>query len=434
MLLAFNAKNYRSIKDEQSLSLVGTSLKGPHDPINVSVPSAGNGVLPCAIIYGPNASGKSNLIDAISRLKSLVLESHFAATTDEAIQHDPFLLDEDGNGIETEFKASFIVGKVRYDLKVSFDSVSIIEETLFSYPEGRRRKLYERLGKEISFGPAMKGAKKSLFGFTKQNVLFLSTASQNDHPELSLVVEFFRDIFTSKRIAVPTNLMNAMFGKNEIDVRTIRFLEVIGTGVISYRQTTSEMPDDVKEMRKGIVELLNRHVGSNPSDDRLKLDEKRFEVELGHRGLKGQSHFFTGELESAGTRRLLVLMNEIFKVLDSGGLAIVDELDASLHSVAVEAIISLFTDIDFNPNMAQLIATTHDTNLLNPDQLRRDEIWFVEKNFAGFSEYFSLAEIVSRKGESFEKSYLQGRYGALPPKFDRNAFEYSDVTEQPLEN
>jgi AAA15 family ATPase/GTPase len=141
------------------------------------------------------------------------------------------------------------------------------------------------------------------------------------------------------------------------------------------------MPDDYKKMLTDLFKVINTH---SPEVSPLKADEEKFEVELGHRKLGGQSKFFAGELESAGTRRLLVLMNEIFKILDSGGLAIIDELDASLHSVAVEAIINLFTDPDFNPNMAQLIATTHDTNLLNPAQLRRDEIWFVEKNFLGF--------------------------------------------------
>jgi AAA15 family ATPase/GTPase len=132
--------------------------------------------------------------------------------------------------------------------------------------------------------------------------------------------------------------------------------------------------------------------------------------------------YFGGESESAGTRRLLLLLNGVFKVLDNGNAAMIDEIDASLHTHAVEAIVRLFLDPAVNRNGAQLIATTHDTNLLDPDTLRRDKIWFSEKDMHGASQYFSLAEVKRRKHEVFERSYLQGRYGAVPPNVSASLF------------
>ncbi len=327
-----------------------------------------------------------------------------------------------GSGATT-LEASFALNGIRHDFGFSYDDEKIIDEWLFSYPEGRRRRLYERDCNGVQFGSSMRGAKKTIADFTRPNVLFLSTATQNEYSDLGVVAQFFRRVFSSNKIAIETALLDATFGRREIDERTIKFLEAVGTGVIAYKQTEADVPKAVKELMIGFTDVLRKQKVVDDDVEIPDLDEKKYRIELGHRNASGEETFFGGEQESAGTRRLLILMNSIFKVLDRGDIAIIDELDASLHALAVQAIIKLFTDPSFNKNGAQLIATTHDTNLLDPDQLRRDEIWFVEKSYHGSSEYFSLAEVASRKGESFEKSYLQGRYGAVPPAFDRAAFD-----------
>lgn len=430
MLLSFSATNYRSIKETQTLSMVATALTGGHPAIAVRAPGVDYGVLPCAIIYGANAAGKSNLLNAFANFRQMVLRSHSSEFGNSVIKYYPFQLDDISRNEPTSFDASFLLGDIRYDFFIKFNSDAILEESLYSFPEGRRRKLYQRYDCDITFGSEMKGAKKTLAEFMKPYALFISTASQNKHPELFEVSTFFKNIFGSSRVSVEASLLNDIFGKNEIDLRTIKFLEAIGTGVISYRQIASDIPDNVLKMMKEMTLLLERHSDAETKGPHRYPEEKRYEIELGHLGSDGTEKFFSGNFESAGTRRLLILMNNIFKVLDRGDLAIIDELDASLHSLAVEAIIKLFADRDFNKKGAQLIATTHDTNLLNPNVLRRDEIWFAEKHGDGSSNYYSLAEIAKRKGEVFEKAYLQGRYGALPPHFDRTSFDATQAVER----
>ncbi|WP_195818729.1 AAA family ATPase [Roseobacter sp. MH60115] len=414
MLLSFSATNYKSISDTQTLSLVGSKLKGPRDPLELSVPGGGNGVLPCAIIYGANAAGKSNLVNAISIMRRLVLDSHRDAAREASLPARPFLLDDDFEGEPTAFEVSFMVNSVRYDYGFSFDERQFFEESLYSYPEGRRRKLFERKDGSISFGSGMKGEKRTLQRFLRENALFLSVATQNKHEELSAIFSFFEDMYFSNRISVGGHVIDVAFRENEIDERTISFLEAIGTGVVGYQQTEVSRPEEFKAMLTDIKALMEKHTDSPAPSNWDEEAEKDFKIELGHMTKSGEKRFFEGSLESAGTRRLLIIMNRIFETLDKGQVAIIDELDASLHSVAVKAMLALFFDPNVNKHNAQIIATTHDTNLLDPEFLRRDEIWFVEKEVSGESEYFSLAEIVARKGEIFEKSYLAGRYGALP--------------------
>ncbi|OBP73266.1 hypothetical protein BAE42_14135 [Mesorhizobium loti] len=128
----------------------------------------------------------------------------------------------------------------------------------------------------------------------------------------------------------------------------------------------------------------------------------------------GKQVFFNLDKESAGTRRLLALLAPIFAALDHGGLIVIDEIDASLHTRACEAILALFSSTEFNANGAQLIATTHDTNILSSNLLRRDQIWFCEKGDTGETALFPLTDLRTRATDNIEKGYLQGRFGAIP--------------------
>lgn len=423
MLLDFSVTNYKSIKDTQSLSLAGSHLAGPHKTMDVNFPGGGHGMLPFAIIYGANASGKSNILEALVTMKHMVRTSHNTSDRTGDLRREPFLLEKKYKAKPTVFEVAALIDGVRHDYGFSYMQDGILEEWLYSYPESRRRKLFERDGMDISFGASMRGPKKQLSSFIKKSALFLSTATQNNHEELGKLSDFFRDIFTSKAVAVEKHYLNLTFRENEIDQRTISFLNAIGTGVCSYDTRSSEIPEDRRSMLADLFKVLKKHHPDDESGSILEPDEKDVEITLGHKGLEGEIVFFDGDLESAGTRRLLVLMNSLFQVLDAGDIAIVDELDASLHTYAVEAVIELFLDKEINRHGAQLIATTHDTNLLNPKKLRRDEIWFVEKDRSGASQYFSLAEFNTRRTEVFEKTYLQGRYGAVPPRFMKSLLE-----------
>ena len=137
-------------------------------------------------------------------------------------------------------------------------------------------------------------------------------------------------------------------------------------------------------------------------------------IELAHRGRKGEAVYFDLDSESAGTRQLLMVLSLAFQALDKGVPLCIDEVDASLHTYASEAILKLFCLSEINRNGAQLIATTHDTNLMKSSVLRRDQLWFTEKTSEGATELYPLTDIRTRKGDNIELGYLQGRYGALP--------------------
>lgn len=422
MLLTFSVSNFKSIRDTETLSLVGTPLSGPHSPISVAYPGGSYGVLPCAVIYGANASGKSNILDAFVHMQKLVLDSHSAGRKTKGLKFFPFLLDPVCVDEPTVLEVSFIRNRVRYDYGFSYDASEIKEEWLYSYPEGRRRKLFERQGMRIDFGQGMKGAKKVLTSFLNETSLFISVATQNSHEELSQVSGFFFDIFSLNKIAVASSIIDQNFSDGEVDRRAIHFLEGIGSGICDFRVDANDVSEEHKKVMGDLFKVLASYQGLDSSEDVPEVDDKEYEVRLGHRMSSGESVFFKGNQESAGTRRLLLMMNYLFTVLDEGDVAIIDEIDASLHTFAVEAILMLFLDPRINKKGAQIIATTHDTNLLNQKHLRRDEIWFVEKESNGSSEYFSLAEIKGRKGEATEKAYLQGRYGATPPRLPTELF------------
>jgi AAA15 family ATPase/GTPase len=272
--------------------------------------------------------------------------------------------------------------------------------------------LYERDGKNVDFGSTMLGAKKPLVDFMRSNSLFISTATQNDHEELSKIVSFFRSIQYSGTLSVSPMTITNTFKEDQIDPRTIIFLQSTGTGVVGLEQREKDVPESVKIMNTELFAVARKHLGDVVSSDEESTG-KDVEIQLLHQGLD-KRHALPLRSESAGTRRLLLMMSKIFHAIDKGSLIIIDELDASLHTLVAEQILELFTNPTYNVHGAQLIATTHDTNILACDHLRRDQIWFCEKDEIGVSRIFSLADFKLRPTDRFEKGYLEGRFGAIP--------------------
>lgn len=415
MLLRLTVANHRSIFDEQELSLVATNLKSENEIL--SFPFGKLSVLPSALLYGPNASGKSNFILALKFLRHMILFSHSQGNPEGGVPRDPFALTHEGKEKPTLVEADFMLDDVRYQYGFKANDERFIEEWFFSYPHGRQVVLFERKEDEISFGASFKGPKKQLTDLMRKNSLFLSTATQNNHEELSKIRKYFRDIDFYTSISVGSATIDSEFKDSDIDERTIQFLSIVGTGVHSYRKVSKDIPDEDRTLIKEIKNVIKNHHPEAQIAFGDDDEEKKISVELGHKSKADEASYLKLRDESAGTKRLLIIMNKVFKVLDTGGILVVDELDASLHTLATQAVLALFNDADLNKKGAQLIATVHDTNLLGSEFLSRDQIWFVEKNEYGETELYSLAEIKSRKEENFELGYLQGRYGATisPP-------------------
>lgn len=412
MLLRFEAGNVLSFATIQELSLVASKLKGSERGL-LPIPGAPSlRAVPVALIYGANASGKTNFILAFLFMRRAILFSHRRGNPDGGVSREPFALDEESEAKPSHFEAEFVVGGCRYIFGFTCDSERYLTEWLYAFPEGKRRKLYEREGKNVDFGPTMLGAKKPLVEFMRSNSLFISTATQNDHEELSKIVNFFREVQFSGALAVSPEIITNTFKEGEVDPRTISFLRTTGTGVIGLEQHERELSARFKILRSELLAITRKHLGDGVTVE-VEPSGKEVEIELVHQGLSKQ-HALPLRQESAGTRRLLVVMSKILRALEKGSLLLIDELDTSLHTLVAEQILELFADPKYNPKGAQLIATTHDTNILACDHLRRDQIWFCEKDDIGVSSIFSLAEFKIRPTDRFEKGYLEGRFGAIP--------------------
>ncbi len=415
MLLRFSAENHLSIKGRAEISMVAAKLRDYAEGV-IATPFPGIDVLPAALIYGPNASGKSNLLLALTRMRGMVVESQVAYRPDSELPRSPFALDPMSSELPTRFEVDFVVDGVRYFYGFSFFNEGIEEEWLTSYPNGREVSLFTREKQDFRFGRKLKGRNAVIAELTRRNSLFLSAAAQNDHQELTPIYRFFSNIESINSIAVAGYSASSAFDKDIVDERVINFLRNIGTGVVGYRKREERIdPNDFRvEVAKTIWSIYRKNFGDKAPETLPTDFEKSELVELGHTAVDGTTIFFDLDRESSGTRRLLVMLSRVFHVLDRGGLIVIDELDASLHTQACGLIFGLFSDKKYNLAGAQLMATIHDTNLLASEYVRRDQIWFAEKTLAGESTFKPLSDVRLRSTDDFEKGYLQGRFQALP--------------------
>ncbi len=413
MFLQFGVENHLSIRDKQDLSLVASSLKDDETGL-IGYASVSDGrALPVVVIYGANASGKSNIVAALRYMRSAVLLSHSHGEPGGGVPRMPFALDPSYANLPSLFDADFVIEGVRYHYGFEASDDAFVSEWLYAFPRGRRQALFERSGKDFTFGRNLKGRNKIISDLTRSNSLFLSAATQNDHEELSRISGFFRTLRTDSEISIPGGFVSMQLAEKNLDRRVIEFLGNIGTGVVGFQQQESEVPEEVRAIRLELNAAIKKIV-KEPEKIEAETYDKIVTIELSHRGRDGEAIFFDLDRESAGTRRLLLLLGRAFRVLDEGATLVIDELDASLHTQACEAVMALFSSSKTNPNGAQLIATTHDTNLLRSSFLRRDQVWFTEKNDEGATHLYPLTDIRTRKEDNIEKGYLQGRFGAIP--------------------
>ena len=414
MLLRFGVSNRLSMRDRQELSLTASALKDPTEGLIDCPTSPSGSVLPAVLIYGANASGKTNLVDSLRVMREMVLSSHREGEPGGGVPNRlPFALDPTNAESPTQFDLDFVVDGVRHHYGFEASDEAFLSEWLYAFPKAHRRMLFEREGDEFHFGRSLGGQNKTIVDLVRPNSLFVSAAAQNDHEQLSGVYAYFRSMRGVNGTGFPGDEALSYFVQEEPDDRVIDFLAKIGTGIVEYRREEDEIPAEYRALRREIEaaarKVLNRSVKSN-----IDFADKRVTIEFGHRGHDGNPVFLSLDRESAGTRRLLVVLDTVFRALDQGVPICVDELDASLHTYAAEEVLKLFCSRETNPKGAQLIATTHDINLMRSPVLRRDQVWLAEKDVGGATRLYPLTDIRTRSGDDFSKGYLQGRYGAVP--------------------
>lgn len=421
MLLRFAVSNHLSIKDTQELSFIKSALKGPEDGLLSTPALPKDKVLPAAIIYGPNASGKSNLLDALVFMPRAVLLSQRQWAPDAGVPRKPFLLSTGCASKPSRFEMDFVIDGVRHSYGFACTSSEFTEEWLYEAPAGRQRMIFERIGplpEHLKFGASFAGQKQAIAQLMRPNSLFLSAAFQNNHSLAKTVVSEIQKIRARNSLRTDPSMLSALLKDDDLDARILSFLAEIGTGISNCRQIESVRSEEDARTIGAMMEAMWASMSKKPTDEERKsfLDGLGVDVnvEFAHKSDDGSEVFFEAARESAGTRRLIPLLQEVMLALDQGNICVIDEIDASLHTQVCDAIVALFTNGETNPKGAQIIATTHDTNLLNAPNLRRDELWLVEKSLGGASEFYSLADVKVRDTGNYERGYLQGRYGAIP--------------------
>ena len=413
MLLRFSVSNHLSIRDAQQVSFVASPLRDRSEGL-ISCESAPNGlVLPAIVLYGPNASGKSNLVAAMHQMCMMVLESHVSGEPGGGVPRSPFRLDPACLEIPSRFEIDFILEGVRHHYGFEATNEAFVSEWLYTFPKAHRRIGFLRDADEFAFGRWLKGQNNSIAKLSRPNSLFLSVAAQNGHKHLSKVFSYFKSIGGVQEVAIPGMAISSLFAREEPDRRAIEFLGSAGTGVVDYRHYRIKIPQEVRTVFREVAPVLQRLTKADIEAELGEGDEQ-IKLELAHRRRDGKRVYFDLDRESAGTRRLLFLLGHMFHALDEGTPVFVDELDASLHTQASAAVLELFCSPTTNRIGAQLLATTHDTNLLKLPRLRRDQVWLTQKDVNGATRIYPLTDIRTRKGDNLEKGYLQGRYGAVP--------------------
>ena len=400
MLLDFSVENFKSIRDEAHLNLVSTTDKSLIDThtIYTGIDSLPN-VSCCAAIYGANACGKSNLIDAMFYMRAVVIEC--SNKTDQDVYNvKSFRLDPATEKNPTKFEITFLLDGTRYQYGFSMTPQRIVEEWLLVYKTSKPQEWFYRENDSFHFGSFLKGQKKVWEKSTRPKTLFLSTASLLNSDQLKPIYNW---IIQSLNILGPKDRIN--------DSLTLNMLEDPNkkNSIIGFISSADISIDDITVIEE-LGQINQIHFDAVTGKTKTFSEEGKIRRPQFHH--KGKI-FELGE-ESLGTQRLFYLVGPILDILDKGSVLIFDELDSSIHTLLARKLINLFNTPSMNQKGAQLIFSSHNTALLSKSLLRRDQIWFLEKDYDQASTLFPLSDLAPRKNEDLEGGYLKGRYGAIP--------------------
>lgn len=411
MLVEFRVQNFRSLRDEQLLSMVASKDKTMLETNAVETGlSAVPYVLKSSVIYGANASGKSNLIKALQYMRDVVLQSA-AIPPGQLFNVKPFLLDEDSAASPVEFEVTFLLGKIRYQYGFTMNAERILSEYLLVYKAFKPQRWFERrfdddTGQDsYEFGSGLKGTKQVWEKATRSNALFLSMAVQLNSEGLRPVYDWFAKklVIFNEQEQLNSRFTVQMLKQPDSRKQICDFLQAADISISDIDVQTRKVPGQALhvDMVAGKTELKSEQV-------------EQHQLLFSHVTEQGKAVFELAD-ESSGTRNLLFLAGPVLDILQKGCVLVVDELDTSLHSLLVHELVRLFHRNEINQGDAQLIFSTHDTSLLDaPDLLRRDQIWLVEKDVQQASMLVALSEFSPRKNEALERGYLMGRYGGIP--------------------
>jgi hypothetical protein len=441
MLRSFRVANHKSIRDEAELLLMPAYDKS-------------RPVVPVAAIFGANASGKSNLVDALRWMQDAVRRSYIGWEAESGVPRTPFRLAARSSVEPSLYVVDLVIDDVQYTYGFSVDDKRVLEEWLYSYPLRHKRVIFERKGDSVELGstiPDRRTRAELLSSFTRENSLLISSAVQAKQEEVLPVYRWFREGLRrihDRSFGVPVSPLLA----NRLTATASRYPEFVdllraadfGISDVQIVETKAQ-PSAIsldraarleRELSTIVSEIEHAAEPERAADLRKKATSIQAEIELrraeGRRQdvlfLHGEDNVPLGVSEqSAGTLAWINLLLPSLTALDTGATVVVDEVDSSLHPRLTARLIELFRSDEANPHGAQLVFTTHDATLLGTsfgrEILARDEIWFVEKDATGATNLFPLSDFHPRKEENTERRYLGGSYGAVPAVFSDTLVE-----------
>lgn len=409
MILSLVLENFRSIKERVEISFVA---EGSSEHLNGHVyksESLNFGVLRSSGIYGANASGKSNLLMGFEAIKCIACQTDSLKDGESIPCYEPYILSESTRHSPVNIELDFITNEgVRFTYKVKYDKKRILEESLDFYPSRSKASIFKRdVGDSwatIKFGNLYKGGSKRISFFNNNSYLAKAGSNASSPAIIKMAYNYISN--NIRHVGLNEKIRLSGFGdRDEIIKKTAKMLCLFDTGIdgISYKRRNDEdmlklsdnAPAEIKAM---IIEDFGySYLFSHESDDGVGVN-----IPL--------------QKESEGTQKLFEIIPLIYTAFENGMVVVIDELDSSLHAHIASVIIKLFNDSSVNVNGAQIIFSTHNLNLMNPDKMRRDQVWFCEKN-DGNSSFYSLYDFDKKKVKTttpYASWYDEGRFGAVP--------------------
>jgi uncharacterized protein len=445
MLRSFRVANHKSIRDEQELLLIPA-----YDKSRPAVPVAG--------IYGANASGKSNLLDALRFMQHAVLRSYTRWEAEAGVPRTPFRLDVRSSAEPSWYVIDLILDDIQYVYGFSITDERVVDEWLHSYPRKHKRVIFERTEDSVEFGstvPERRARSELLSSFTRDNSLLLSAAVQAKQEEVLPVYRWFREGLgfvddrrfgrslapsLSDRVAKAVERFPHfidLLRTADLGIAELHIVETADPPTATARSRADRLASEIAELEWDISRdpdeensaLVNRIAILKREADYLRSPRRSREMLFLH----GEEAVALGiDEQSDGTIAWMTILMEALDALALGSAVMIDEIDASLHPRLTARLIELFRNDAANPRHAQLIFTTHDATLLGTsfgrEILARDEVWFVEKDSKGATTLFPLSDFHPRKDENTERRYLGGSYGAVPAVFSDSFVR--DVTRE----
>jgi AAA15 family ATPase/GTPase len=403
--------------ERQTLNMAASTYFKELEPSNTFMPDQDDGVprlLRSTVLYGPNASGKSTLIQALKFVKEQVLNSQKESQSGDAIDVVPFKLTTASRAADSEFEVTFVEQGVRYEYGFTCNRERFTEEWLIAYPLGRPQKWFHRVfdateGKDAyKFSTSFLGGRQRLIwaAQTRPNALFFSTAIQLNNVQLKPAFDWFKlrlqVINSAKDLHSGYTLQRC--SNHEDRGKIVAFMNSADLSIADIQ--LKETVFSVDHLPKDVPMVVRDQILKDMSGRKL------IEPLFFHRDTDThESVAFSEEDESDGTRALFAFAGPWLDVIENERVLVVDELDTSLHPLLVHHLVKR---LHHEGNKAQLIFTTHDTTLLSQKLLRRDQVWFMEKDAKSATRLYPLSDFSPRDNEAVERGYLNGRYGGIP--------------------